>query len=182
MAWLDRLINVFRSAKVRGEIDEELRFHIDARITDNTAAGMSAEDARNDALRRFGGAAAALDKSRDADIFVWLETILQDLRYGARNLRSNPGVTAVALMSLALAAGASIAIFSIVNAVLLRSLPYKDPDRIAMLWATNTLNGTIEMNASVPNFEDWTKRTRTLQDLALYKAAETSFTIDGQAD
>jgi putative ABC transport system permease protein len=182
MAWVNRLINVFRPAKVHGEIDEELRFHIDARIADNAAAGMSAEEARTDALRRFGGAAAALEKSRDADMFVWLETILQDLRFGARNLRSNPGVTAVALMSLALAAGASIAIFSVVNAVLLRSLPYKDPDRIAMLWVTNTINGTYEMNASAPNFEDWTKRTRTLEDLALYRTAETSFTIDGQAD
>jgi putative ABC transport system permease protein len=182
MAWLDRLINVFRPAKLHNEIDEELRFHIDARIADNTAAGMSAEEARADALRRFGGAVVALERSRDADLFVWLETILQDLRYGARNLRSNPGVTAVAVLSLALAAGASIAIFSVVNAVLLRSFPYKNPERIAILWVTNTINGSLEMNASVPNFEDWRKRTRTLEDLTLYRARETSFLIDGQAD
>jgi putative ABC transport system permease protein len=182
MAWLERLINVFRPAKIHDEIDEELRFHIDARIADNIAAGMSAEEARIDALRRFGGAAAALERSHDADVFVWLETLLQDLRYGARHLRSNPGVTAVALLSLALAAGASIAIFSVVNAVLLRSLPYKQPNRIAMVWATNTINGALEMFASVPNFEDWAKRTRTLEDLAICRQAETSFTIDGRPD
>ena len=90
----------------------------------------------------------------DANIFVWLETILQDLRYGARNLRSNPGVTAVALLSVALAIGAGAGIFSVVNAVLLRTLPYKEPDRIAILWVTNTLNGSLENNASVPNLED----------------------------
>src|SRR5262249_61290938 len=115
MAWLDRLINVFRPAKVHGEIDEELRFHIDARIADSTAAGMSAEEARADALRRFGGAAAALEKSRDADIFVWLETILQDLRYGARNLRSNPGVTAGGPLFAALAGGGGDPQFSVVQ-------------------------------------------------------------------
>src|SRR5258708_33040986 len=154
MEWFSRLANIFRPEKLRGEIDEELRYHIEARTADNLAVGMSPQEARADALRRFGSPAVALDRSHDAEIFVWLETFLQDLRYGLRNLRSNPGVTVVALFSLALAIGANTAIFSMVNMVLLRALPYKDPDRIAMLWVTNTLNGAREMNASVPNFDD----------------------------
>ena len=103
MAWWNRIANIFQPAKVRHDIGEELRYHIEARTADNIAAGMTPEEARADALRRFGGATVALDRSYDANIFVWLETIFQDLRYGARNLRSNPGVTAVALLSVALA-------------------------------------------------------------------------------
>ena len=133
MGLLDRLTNVFRPARVSHEIEEELRYHIDARTADNVAAGMSPEEARTDAVRRFGNTTVARSTSYEADIFVWLETILQDLRYGARGLRSNPSVTAVALLSVALASGASTAIFSVVHTVLLRTLPYPEPDRIMML-------------------------------------------------
>jgi predicted permease len=182
VAWLNRLANILRTTRVRDEIEEELRYHINARTSDNVAAGMSPGEARANALRRFGGATVALDNSYEANVVVWLETILQDLRYGARSLRSNQGVTAVALLSVALASGASTAIFSVVNTVLLRALPYQEPDRIAMLWATNTLNGSLENNTSVPNFEDWKKRTRTLEKLASSREADASFTINGQPD
>src|SRR5437870_1715422 len=128
MPWFRRLANVFRPEKLRSETDEELRYHIEARTAENLAAGMSREEARADALRRFGGCALALEETHDADTFARLETILQDLRYGVRNMCSNPFVTVVALLSLALAIGASTAIFSVVDAVLLRALPYKDPD------------------------------------------------------
>src|SRR5262249_19557675 len=82
----------------------------------------------------------------------------------------------------ALAIGANTAIFSVVNAVLLRTLPFKEPDRIAMLWVTNTLNGAREMRASVPNFEDWKTRTHTFEDLAAYREADASFLLNGEAD
>src|SRR5215510_4758366 len=101
MAWFHRLSNVFRREQLRCEIDEELQYHIEARMDRNLAAGMSPEQARADALRRFGGTALARDRAHDADTFAWLETILQDLRYGVRNMRSNPFVTTVALLSLA---------------------------------------------------------------------------------
>ena len=182
MVWMNRLANIFRRAKVRDEIDEELRFHISARIADNLAAGMSPEAARVDAVRRFGNTTLSRERSYEADIFVWLETILQDLRYGVRNLRSNPLVSAVAALSLALAIGATTAIFSVVHTVLLRALPYQNPDRIVMLWGTNTLNGSLEMNTSVPNFEDWKKRAQTLENLASYREVEASFTVKGKAD
>jgi putative ABC transport system permease protein len=182
VGWLNRLANILRPTKVRNEIEEELRYHINARTADNVAAGMSPEEARADAIRRFGNATVTRDRAYEADILVWLETVLQDLRYGARSLRSNPGVTAVALLSMALASGASIAIFGVVHSVLLRALPYHAPDRITVLWATSTLNGSLENNTSVPNFEDWRKRTRTLEDLASYREADASFTAGGEAD
>jgi putative ABC transport system permease protein len=179
MAWLNRLANIFRPANVRDEIEEELGYHINARTNDNVAAGMNPEEARADAVRRFGGATLALDRSYDANVFVWLETILQDLRYAARNLRSNPGVTSVALLSLALAIGANTAIFGVVNAVLLRAFPYREPDRITMLWMSSTLR-EARMNVSVPNFDDWKKRAQSFEALAGYRESDGSFTLDGE--
>jgi predicted permease len=182
VAWSNRLANLLRPAKVSDEIEEELRYHIEARTADNVAAGMSREEARNDAVRRFGSTALSRERSYETEIFLWLETILQDLRYGARSVRSNPLVSLVAILSIALAIGASTAIFSVVHAVLLHALPYQDPDRIVILWGTNKVNNTVENNTSVPNFEDWKKQTRTLQDLATYREVEASFRSKGTAD
>lgn len=182
MGWLNRLANMIRPTRVSDEIEEELRYHVEARTAHNIATGMSPEEARRDAARRLGNATVAREKSYEADIFLWLETVLQDLRYGVRSLRSNPGVTAVVVLSIALASGASTAVFSVVHTVLLRALPYQDPDRIVMLWGTDKVNNSIENNTSVPNFEDWRKRTRTLQNLATYREVEASFTSKGTAD
>jgi len=180
VAWSNRLANLLRPARVSNEIEEELRYHIDARTADNIAAGMSREDARRDAVRRFGSTALSRERSYETEIFLWLETILHDLRYGARSLRSNPLVSTVAILSIALAIGASTAIFSVVHTVLLNALPYQDPDHIVILWGTNKLNNSLENNTSVPNFEDWRKRTRTLENLATYREVEASFRATAQ--
>jgi predicted permease len=180
VGWLNRLTNILRPTRVSDEIEEELRYHINARTADNVAAGMSPEEARTDAVRRFGNITVVRARSYETNLFIWLETILQDLRYGARSLRSNPGVTAVALLSLALASGASTAVFSVANSVLLRPLPYQEPDRITVLWATDKLNGSLENHTSVPNFEDWKNRTRTLENLASYRESDASFTVKGE--
>ena len=120
---------------------------------------------------RFGDTRSQ-DRSRDADLVGWVETIGQDIRYAWRSLRRNAGVTAVALASLALAISANTAIFSVVNAVLLRALPYKDADRLTVVWSTNTLNGEQEINTSVLNFEDWKSRNHSFADLAAYREAD----------
>jgi predicted permease len=182
VAWFNRLANLLRPARVSNEIEEELRYHIDARTADNIAAGMSREDARRDAVRRFGNAALSRERSYETEIFLWLETIVHDLRFGARSLRSNRLVSTVAILSIALAIGASTAIFSVVHAVLLNALPYQNPYRIVILWGTDKVNNSIENNTSVPNFEDWRKRTQTLENLAIYREVEASFTSNGTAD
>ncbi len=182
MGWFNRLANMIRPARLSDEIDEELRYHIEARTAHNIAAGMSQEEARRDATRRLGNATVARERSYEADIVLWLETVLQDLRYAMRSLRSNPGVSAVVVLSIALACGASTAVFSVVHAVLLRTLPYQDPDHIVLLWGTDKVNNSIENNTSVLNFEDWRKRTQTLEKLATYREVEASFTTDGTAD
>jgi predicted permease len=172
MAWTTRLANLFRASKVAADIDEELQFHLDARVRDNLAAGMTAAEARQEARRRFGSPLRAREASRDADVLVWLETIAQDARYAIRGLRKNPGVTAVTVLSLGLAIGATTAIFSLVNAVLLRALPYSDSRRIAVLWTANGLNGALEQNTSPLNFEDWKARTHTFEDMAAYRESD----------
>jgi putative ABC transport system permease protein len=103
--------------------------------------------------------------TRDAEILVWLETIGKDIRFAFRNLRKNLGVTAVAVLSLALGIGANTAIFSAIHAILLRPLPYKDPGRLAQLWMDNRRLGLHVDLTSYPNYEDW-KRNRVFDDLA----------------
>jgi putative ABC transport system permease protein len=173
---------MIRSSTVSSEIEEELRYHLDARIASNVDAGMSIDEARLDAIRRMGNADAARQRSYEADVFLWIETVLQDLRYGWRSLRANPLVSVVAVVSMALAIGATTALFSIVQTVLLRELPYRDSDRIVMLWGTDKLRNSLENNTSVPNFEDWRERTQVLESLASYREVEASFSVDGKAD
>ena len=165
MSWTNRLFNLFRRERVDAEAEEEVQFHLVARLEENLARGMSLEDARRDAARRFGGELHARERSRDADLVVWLDTLARDVRYALRNLAKNRGVTMVAAFSLALGIGANTAIFSAIRAVLLRPLPYAEPGRLAMLWMDNRRLGLHEDLTSFPNYEDW-KKNRVFEDLA----------------
>ena len=171
MAWTERFVNLLRRARVDAGIDEEVRFHIEARTRDNIRAGMTPDEARRDAERRMGGVLHTRERTRDADILVWLDTIGQDVRHALRNLRHSPFVTAVIIASLALAIGANTAIFSIVNASLLRALPYAESDRVVTLWTANLLNNSLQ-NTSLPNMGDWKAHARTFQDMAAFRESD----------
>ena len=175
MGWFNRLANILRPARVSDEIDEELRYHINARTADNVAAGMSQEEARADAVRRFGNATVARDRSYEADIFVWLETVLQDLRYAIRQLSRDRGFTFPAIISLALGIGATTSVFSVIYATLINPYPYKAADRIVRLFIKSKTDGDQRIDLNGPQFRAL-RQSPAVEDLIAMDGRSLSLT------
>jgi putative ABC transport system permease protein len=133
MSIFRRLANLLRSNRHARDLDREMEFHLHERADDLESGGMNRDAAEREARRRFGNYASQKENTRDADIFVWLDTFVDDVRYAARTLRNAPGFAFVAILSLALGIGANTAIFSLINAVVLRSLPVKHPEELVQL-------------------------------------------------
>ncbi len=144
------------------DLDGEIRDHIERETADSIARGMPPRDARHAALRKFGSVARAQEDARAVWIPVWLDQLRQDLRYGIRMLGRNPGFTTVAVATLALGIGLTTAVFSVLNAVLIRPLPYADGERIVLVRETLRQPG----NASVGHFHDWTEHSTVFDHTA----------------
>ena len=130
MSLFSRVVNVFRSGRLDRDLDDELQFHIEARVNELVAEGMSRADAERQARRRFGNQLALRESSRDVKLFAWLESVLQDVRFGLRILRKNAVVSAAAVLSLGLAIGACTGAFSLIDALILRPLSVRDPGKL----------------------------------------------------
>jgi len=168
--WLKKLSFWVRSLRHRRELDRELddeiAYHLEARAEENIAAGMSAEEARRAARMELGGVEQVKERVRSARTGASFETLLQDLRFSLRMLRKRPGFSTVAVLTLALGVGANSAIFSIVDAALLKSLPFRDASRLVAISETHP--SIPEIGASVADFEDWKEQSRSFTRLAAY--------------
>ncbi len=169
MSWPRTIAARFRSllgrARQERELDEELRFHLEMQIEDNLRAGMDPQEARYAALRSFGAIEPMKETYRERRTFAWVEATAQDLRYAVRALRKSPGFTLTAVTVLALAIGANTAMFSVLNAVLLRPLPYPSPNELVMLWSEIPGQGARERSAYW-NIEQWRSQSGSFAEMA----------------
>ena len=173
-----RLQALWRSERIHSDIAEELTFHIDQRTADNVRAGMSPDEARREAERRFGWMSRIQENAYEVRGGGWMESVLRDVVYGLRMLRKSPGFTIVAILTLALGIGANTAIFSLVDSILLRPLPFHDPDQLVVIWEDQSRIGFSRGNPAPGNYSDWKTQNRVFEDIAA--SSGLSFNLGGE--
>ncbi len=156
------------------ELDEEVEAHLQMEIDQNMSSGMSPAEARSAALRTFGNVSRAKESAGETWSFLWLDALAYDLRLALRMLVKNPGFAVVAVLTLTLGIGANAAIFSVINSVLLKSLPYPEADRLVVLDEYKVEHGS--RTVSWLDFEDWRHQTQVFQGMAAYRLAHLTLT------
>jgi predicted permease len=163
-----RLRSLLRRRQVEQELDEELRYHIERQIEEHISKGMTEKEARYAALRAMGGVEQSKEECRDMRRVRWMEDLMQDLRYSMRTLRKNPGFTAVATLTLALGIGANTAIFSVIDALMLKRLPVRNPEQLVRLEVHSVNiypNGATDPRTGYDFLHSTFLKFRTLTDL-----------------
>jgi putative ABC transport system permease protein len=176
-----RLATLVRRNQLHRELEDEMRLHRELREQQNIEAGMTPDEAHYAAERRFGNATLLKEASREMWTGTWFEHLIQDLRYGLRQLRRSPGFTAVAVLTLALGIGANTLIFSVVNAAILHPLPFRDANRLVTLWVTGSNFGyTGPGSLTDPDYTEWQKQNRVFSDIAAYRGQPSNLTGAGE--
>ena len=158
------------------EIDDEIASHLAEAAEEYAQQGLSPEEARRAAQRSFGSVAQTKEVYRQVRSFMWLEELSRDVRYALRTLRKSPAFTTTAAATLALAIGANTAMFSVLNAVLLRPLPYRSPEQLAMLWTEDPTQNLREGRSALWDVEQWRRQSQSFADMATFDSVSTMLT------
>jgi MacB-like periplasmic core domain len=165
-----------RGRRALDDLDEDIHDHIERETQDNIERGMAPEEARRQARLTFGNVALAKEDTRRVWVSAWLDEARQDFRYAARALRQNRAFATAAAATLALAIGANTTMFSVLNAVLLRPLPYRDAEQLAMLWTEDPTQTLREGRSALWNVQQWRRQSQTFADIAVFDGASTTLT------
>lgn len=176
MSLRNRLGRFLRREQLERELDEELRSHVAMRSDENVAAGMDKQDAERDARRRFGSVPRAKEETREMDLVLWLESLRQNVHYGWRMLRRSPGFTLVAVLTLALGISANVATFSVVHAVLLRPLPFREPTQLVRIYDDLKGSNSHDVGMSAPELWDLRDRSGVFQDVSVVFPVDANLT------
>lgn len=172
MSGLRRLFNTFRPAKMQRDIERELSFHLAERVDHLRAEGLSHAEAVRRARAQFGNPIAQGERTRDADIASWAETLVRNVRYAARAIRRTPGFAATVVATLAVGIGANTAVFSAIDSVLLRPLPFPDSERLVRVRQIRDTETPI----APTRLDDWSRRSSTFEALSGYYVEDISDT------
>jgi putative ABC transport system permease protein len=185
MKWFKILRDRIRALRQREtvihDIDREMRLHVELQVDANINAGMSPAEAREKAMRSFGNLNRAVDAAYDVKGGGIFETLAQDIRYGVRMLAKHKAFTSIAVITLALGIGANTAIFSVVNELLLRPLPYRDAERVVTVWEVNP-SGRHQNSTSRANFRAWREQTSSFQHMAAFSDQRQNLTGTGEPE
>jgi predicted permease len=172
----------FLRTRVERELDEEIRYHLDREIEEARTAGMSPDDARSAAMRTMGAIEKSKEECRDVRRPALVAEAGADLRYAARALRRQPGFAALVIGIMTVGIGANTAVFTVVNAVLLKPLPYPNPDRIVTLSTWEFARGEINQLVTPANFRDWRDQSRSFDAMAVYRPGDAPVTANATAE
>lgn len=172
------MLSLFRRDSETTRLSEELQFHLDQQVRENIAAGATPEEARKAALRSFGNPTLLRDQARATWSWYWLEVSARDLRYGARRLVRSPGFACIALLVMALGIGAATSLFTIVRSVLLKPLPFRDPDKLVMVNERFRIASAGFNMVSPGDYRDWRAQTHGFEDMAAWRGYTYNLTGD----
>ena len=176
MNWIKQFVS---RRRLYNDLSEEMQQHLEEKVEEFVAGGMRRADAVAAARRGFGNVSLLEERSREVWQWPSIETLFSDLRYAVRQLRKSPAFTMTAVVTLALGIGANTAVFSVVNAVILRPLPYADPDRLVSFQALNTEHVPHPDTLSYPNFFDFRAQNRVFERMVCYRGDIVTLTGPG---